>query len=228
MSNSNKKNTPQIVTIVLLIILIVAPVIWIVVFKTGKHFTQKLPILFETSVDANGDTIYHTIEDFEFTNQLGQKINNASIKGKIVLVNFFFATCAEVCPEMNRNLQQVYQEFLKDYDVVFLSHTVDPEHDSVPVLLEYSKRFGAEAPKWNFLTGPKNRIYDIAENSYKLLASEDRENNSFFHSESIVLVDKEGRIRGIFPGRRGMAKDGIPAIIDAVRALEYEYNQAKK
>ncbi|MCK9480670.1 MAG: SCO family protein [Bacteroidia bacterium] len=228
MTESKKRNTPLLLTITLIVILIGAPIAWIVVFKTGKHLTQKLPILFETSVDANGDTIYHTIEDFEFTNQLGQKISKESVKGKILLVNFFFATCHDVCPEMNRNLQQVYLEFVNDDNVVFLSHTVDPEHDSVPVLLEYSKRFGAEAPKWNFLTGPKEKIYDMAEESYKLLANEDRENNTFFHSESIVLVDKEGRVRGIFPGRRGMAKDGIPAIKDAVRALEYEYSQQSK
>ncbi|MCO6495667.1 MAG: SCO family protein [Bacteroidetes bacterium] len=225
MSDTPKKNTSSLVTILLITLLIVAPIVWIVIFKTGRHLTEKLPILFERTVDANGDTIYHTIDDFEFTNQLGEKITKQSIKGKIALVNFFFASCHDVCPEMNRNLQEVYKEFLKDDNVIFLSHSVDPEHDSVPVLFEYSKRFGAEAPKWNFLTGSKEKIYDIAEVSYKLLANEDRENNSFFHSENIVLVDKEGRIRGIFPGRRGMAKDGIPAIIDAVRALEYEYKQ---
>jgi len=228
MTDIKKKKAGSAITYIFLFLLIVLPILWVLFLKRGEHFSAKLPIYFERAVGADGDTLYHTIEDFEFTNQLGQKITSEDIKGKIVLVNFFFATCPDVCPRINSNIQYIYREFLKNQEVIFLSHTVDPEHDSPEVLLEYSKRFGAEAPKWNFLTGSKALLYDMAEHSYRIPGAEDAAHNGFFHSENIVLVDKEGRVRGIFHGMKGMQKDGNPKIIDAVRALMYEYNQPEK
>jgi protein SCO1 len=212
---------------IFLFFLLAAPVLWVMFLKKGKHYSSKLPIYYEKIVSPAGDTIYHTIDDFSFTNQLDSNITLADLEGKILLVNFFFATCPTVCPEMNRNMQHIYREFLKDEDIVFLSHTVDPEHDTPAVLYEYSRRFGAEAPKWNFLTGSKFMLYDMAENSYKIPGAEDAQHDGFFHSENIVLVDKERRVRGVFHGRKGMHKDGNPQIIDAVRALQFEYRQQK-
>lgn len=213
---------------IFLLLLLLLPVIWVVFLKKGEHFSARLPIYFERHVSPSGDTIYHTIDPFEFTNQLGQKVSSDDLQGKILLVNYFFATCPEVCPQMNANIQHIYREFLKDEEVVFLSHTVDPEHDTPEVLYEYSRRFGAEAPKWHFLTGSKNMLYDMAENSYRIPGAEDAEHAGFFHSENVVLVDKEGRVRGIFHGRKGMHKEGNPKIIDAVRALLYEYRNPEK
>jgi protein SCO1/2 len=228
MSDSNKKNSSTILKLIFLFLLLGAPVLWIMFLKKGEHYASKLPIYFEKLLDEKGDTLYHTIDDFSFVNQVGQQISLDDLQNKILLVNFFFATCPDVCPKMNKNMQYIYREFLKDDDVVFLSHTVDPEHDNPDVLLEYSKRFGAEAPKWNFLTGSKALLYDMAENSYKIPGAEDAEHAGFFHSQNIVVVDKEGRVRGIFDGMKGMHKEGNPKIIDAVRALKFEYSQEEK
>jgi protein SCO1 len=218
------RNSINFTTITILAILILLPVMWVVFLKKGRHYSQKLPILFERYANDKGDTIYHTIDDFIFTNQMGKKVTLDSLHGKILLVNFFFAQCPTVCPEMNKNMQYIYREFLKDEDVVFLSHTVDPENDVPEALYEYSRRFGAQAPKWHFLTGEKKWLYDMAEFSYRIPGSEDAQHAGFFHSQQIVLVDKERRVRGIFDGLKGMRKDGNPHIIDAVRALMYEYN----
>jgi protein SCO1/2 len=209
-----------------LFLLLILPVLWVILLKQGEHYSEKLPILYDRYLDpTTGDTIYHTIDDFKLVNQNGDSVTLNDFKGKILLVNFFFASCPEVCPQMNRNVQHIYREFLKDSSVFFLSHTVDPENDTPAVLLEYSKQFGAELPKWQFLTGSKAMLYDLAENSYKIPGAEDAVHGGFFHSENVVLIDKEGKVRGVFHGRKGMHKEGNPKIIDAVRALLFEYKK---
>lgn len=224
-SSQNTRKTGRVFIIFMLFLLLMLPILWFMFLKQGKHYAKRLPIYFERYADEHGDTQYHTIDDFSFINQLGRPISSEDLEGKIWVVNFFFATCPDVCPQMNKNMQYIYREFIKEEDVVFLSHTVNPEHDTPEVLYEYSRQFGAEAPKWNFLTGSKSLIYDMAEFSYRVPGSEDAAHGGFFHSENIVLVDKERRVRGIFHGLKGMHKEGNPKIIDAIRALIFEYKQ---
>ena len=96
---------------------------------------------------------------------------------------------------MNYNLRQVQDRFLGYEDINFVSFTVDPEHDTVEVLKEYEKRIGAEEGRWFFLTGPKVELYKTA-NDFFLSAQVDPEAaGGFLHSENLVLVDWEGRIR---------------------------------
>lgn len=221
-----KGNKPFI--IIILSILLIAPVIWVIILKKGQHYSTKLPVLFERYADENGDTIYHTIEDFKLVNQAGDTVVLADYDGQILVVNFFFSTCPEVCPQMNRNVQNVYKEFIYDTMVTFLSFTVNPEYDNPQVLSEYAKSFGAELPKWHFLTGYKGVIYDLAEHSFRMPGSEDLEHEDFFHSDQVALIDKERRVRGIFEGRGVKSggitnKQAVDRLRDAVRALKYEY-----
>ncbi len=99
---------------------------------------------------------------------------------------------------MNR-LQEVFRN---DPDVLLLSHTVMPWKDSVPVLKEYAIENGIDAKKWNLVTGDKDEIYDIARTAY--FADEDfvktQDENAFIHTENFILIDKKGRIRGVYNG----------------------------
>jgi protein SCO1 len=147
------------------------------------------------------DMVYHTIPDFSFINQKGKTITKASVKGKIYVADYFFTTCGSICPVMKKQMHRVYKNFEKDPEIIFLSHTVDPETDSVGVLDEFSKRFSADPEKWLFLTGEKKSLYDLARRGYLLDAAEgDGGAEDFIHTQNFALVDKEFHIRGYYDG----------------------------
>lgn len=181
-----------------------------------------LPVFGEKKL-GNKDTIYHTVNDFAFTNQYGETITIATVKNKIYVADFFFATCQSICPEMSKNLASVQKEFENDNSFLILSHSVNPKHDSVEVLNDYGKVYGAKKNKWHFLTGNKKQIYDLAKNSYLVNAFEDDgSEEGFLHSELFLLVDKQGRIRGMYDGTDNAS---ITKLIADIKLLKTE-NQA--
>ncbi|MDP2175319.1 MAG: SCO family protein [Bacteroidota bacterium] len=220
--NQTKKNSPTWKVLGILFLLVVAPILWVMLNKTGIHYSKKLPIYFERELSATGDTIYHTIDDFKLVNQNKDTITLANLDDKLLLVSFFFASCETVCPTMNNYLaQHIYTEFEKDDDIRFLSFTVDPYNDTPSVLMAYAKQLNAHLPNWQFLTGSKSVIYDLALTSFKIPGARD-EHNGLFHSNKLVLVDKQKRVRGVF--ETGGQNDKR-ATIDAVRALKLEYKK---
>ena len=151
-----------------------------------------------------GNDQNHHISPFSFTNQEGKTITNADVEGKIVVVEYFFATCKGICPRMNENLAKVYAKFKGNKDVIFLSHTVDPVKDTVGALKAYSQRFDADPAQWMFLTGDKKQLYDMARYSYLISAEDDTAGISidkdFIHDKHYILVDHLGRVRGFYDG----------------------------
>ena len=190
---------------------------------TGRHNFIHLPFLGEKSLAANGkDTIYHSIPPFQFINQDGQPITDKTYDQKIVVVDYFFATCKSICPKMATELLRVQDKFAYTKGLVqILSHTVNPENDSVPVLKAYSEMVHADNSIWNFVTGDKKQLYDIARNGYLINAMEgDGGPEDFIHSELFVLVDKEKHIRGIYDGTDIKAVNNL---LDDIKVLMAEY-----
>lgn len=164
------------------------------------------------------DTIYHTIADFAFTDQYKEIITQRNIAGKIFIANFFFATCQSICPVMTTQLTRVQKEVLNDKDVLILSHTVNPMHDTAEVLLEFANKYGAVKDKWFFLTGSKKAIYDLAKNSYLVNAVEDDGTpEGFIHSETFLLIDKQKRIRGVYDGTDSLQVDKLMSDIKILK-----------
>jgi protein SCO1/2 len=216
------KKRPSFKVMGVLFLVFVLPVLWIMLNKTGVHYSKPLPILGERELAANGDTIYHTIANFRLVNQNGDSVTLDTYKDKIILVSFFFASCETVCPKMNEFISQhIYREFAKDDNIQFLSFTVDPEHDSAAVLLKYAEKYGAKFPNWQFITGNRKRIYDLAATSF-LIPGAQSAHQGMFHSNQMVLIDKDLRIRGAFETGGQLDKSGI---IDAVRNLKLEYKK---
>ena len=181
-----------------------------------QYYGEKIPV-------ANGkDTIYHTIKPFSFINQDGKTITDKDFEGKIYVADYFFTTCKSICPKMTTEFIRVQRKFEYTKGLVqLLSHTVDPENDSVPVLKAYSKMVHADSTTWNFVTGDKKELYDMARYSYLLNAMEgDGGPDDFIHSELFVLVDKEKHIRGIYDGTNIKAVNNL---IDDVKVLIAEY-----
>jgi len=169
---------------------------------------SRLPILGRKEIKSvtfdgkiKADTIYHTIRDFSFTDQDGVTISQDTFKDKIYVADFFFTTCPTICPIMKRQMLRVYEKYKDNPEVLILSHTIDPDYDSVAVLHEFADRLGVSSKTWHFVTGNKDSIYDIGQNSYMVTAREDPdEPGGYLHSGAFLLIDKDRRVRGIYDG----------------------------
>jgi protein SCO1 len=185
-------------------LLIPIPLIFLVWFFYAENKEaplRLLPYYGPKFVDAGNDSTYHEIKAFSFINQNNEALTLDSLKNKIVVTEFFFTTCQSICPIMNTNLQKVYKSFAERKDVLILSHTVDPEQDSVPVLKNYADLQGVNDRRWMFVTGSKKDLYAIARKSYLLNADEgDGGEEDFIHTQNFALVDKNKHIRGYYDG----------------------------
>ncbi len=156
------------------------------------------------------DTVFHQVPDLVLTNQLGQQVSlDKDLKGKIVVVDFFFTTCPSICPQLSANMKRLQTSFRKDPKkeasldtiVQFVSITVDPSHDSFPALRAYADRFGANHDHWWFLTGDKRTIYNFARNELGVTTGPgDGGADDFIHTEKFVLLDRDRYIRGYYSG----------------------------
>ncbi len=202
------------------IAVILFPVIFWLVLTRGHNQFKTLPYLGPYELSEKGDTVFHSIPHFSFVNQSGQTITDNDLKDKIYIANFFFATCQTVCPKMNEQVHRVQEAFKDNPDIRFLSFTVDPESDSVEALAAYAKMMNADNSKWWFLTGQKDSIYNLAREGYLVPAAIGRAENDFFHSQSLILIDKEKHMRGIYDG---LEPAEVDTLIDEVKVLMHEY-----
>lgn len=178
-----------------------------------------MPVMGEKHFDGK-DTVYHTIADFSFVNQYGDTFSQESVKDKIYVTNFFFATCQSICPRMNSQLSRVQQAYKDDPELLFISHTINPLHDTVEVLKQYGEKYGAIKGKWHLLTGNKKEIYDLAKNSYLINAVEDDgTEEGFIHSEYLLLIDKQKRIRNLYDGTDSIQ---VNKLIEDIKLLKTE------
>jgi len=143
----------------------------------------------------------HKTLDFELINQNGDTITQDDYKDKIYVTDFFFTSCKTICPVMTDNMGVVQNEFLNNDDIKFLSLSVTPEIDSIPILKEYAIKKGVIDEKWNVTTGNKRHIYELARKSYFAVVEQgDGGLQDFIHTPNFVLVDKKKQIRGIYDG----------------------------
>lgn len=183
--------------IVILVVLLAIPVLWVLLWKKSEFKYTNLPIY--SSVEF-GDTIPYTIDTFTLYDQRGLPFTRDSIGDRVYVANFFFTSCPDVCPQMNSNVKLLAEKFKDNNAVVFLSHSVDPYNDTIEALKVYAKEFGANAHQWHLLTGKKSTIYNLAMHSYRVAAVQE-DSNAFIHSEKLILVDKDFRVRGYYEGR---------------------------
>lgn len=169
---------------------------------------------------------WHTIPPFEFTAHNGEKINNLTVKDKIFVTDFFFTKCLGICPKMTSQLQRVQKEFEGDPDLIILSHTVDPERDTIEALAAYANMYEADSSKWFFITGTKPDLYQIARKGYFVTATEgDGSSEDFIHTEKFVLVDKTGVIRGYYDGTDSIA---VNKLMTDIKILQLDSSPNKK
>ncbi|WP_179320437.1 SCO family protein [Winogradskyella helgolandensis] len=171
--------------------------------------------------NSKEEKAFHKIPDFELTNQLGEKVTQSTFENKIYITDFFFASCPGICPQMTGNMFKLQEEFINDDEVLFLSHTVTPTQDSVPVLKNYADKYGAIDHKWHLVTGDRIDIYELGRDQYFVENDlrEPKTIDDFLHTENFLLIDKNKHIRGIY---NGLNRASMQQLIIDVKALKEE------
>lgn len=184
----------------------------------------EIPVMNPSSPDCKATVVggTHRIPPFRFTSQDGKEVTDKDFEGKVYIVDFFFSRCPDICPTMTAELVRVQEAFKDAEEVKMLSFSVDPAHDSVEVLKEYATKFAINTKQWSLVTGDKKEIYNMARCGYFISA---RENSSpiavdFVHSDKVVLIDKEKRIRGYYSGT---SRKEIDRLITEIQILLKEY-----
>ncbi len=150
------------------------------------------------------DTIYQTVPPFSFVDQDSNIVTNETFKGKIYVADFVFLSCGSICPKMNVQMKRLYDLYAANPNIVFLTHTIDPEHDTLERIKKYMQSRNAETSKWHFVRGPEEEILKIANKGYFSIAYRDSLNvepgAEYQHEGWFILVDKKQRIRSMHDG----------------------------
>ena len=214
-----KKSLSTILIILLLFIVFVAIGYVLLSPKERLHVynpTDVNPRLVDFSIQHIKKD--HKIADFTLINQNGDTINQDTYNNKIYLADFFFTRCATICPIMTNNMSKLQEIYKDDNDIKFLSHSVTPIMDSVPILRMYADNKGVIDSKWNITTGNKKHIYELARKSYFAVLDEgDGGDQDFIHTEQFILVDKKRQIRGFYDGTDSTEIDKIKKDIEILK-----------
>lgn len=162
-------------------------VFWYFIFKDQDIFNKSTL------------TVRGRVQPFMFTNQDSSSFTNLDMKGKVCVIEYFFTTCQGICPKMNVNMKNIYETFKTKDDFLIVSHTCQPEVDSIPLLKAYAQKMQANTNKWVFVTGSKDSLYRMARFSYGLDDPKNEVANiedDFIHTQFFTLVDKNGNVRG--------------------------------
>ncbi len=159
------------------------------------------------------------VQPFRFSDQYGKSFNQEKVQGKVYVAEYFFTTCPGICPKMNTNLKEVFLKYQDNPEFMIVSHSVDPEVDTVERMRVYADSLGVNNSNWYFLTGPKDSLYLAARVSYLL---DDPKNNNeriedqFIHTQFFALVDRVGRVRRIYDG---LKKEEVKELIRDIPVL---------
>lgn len=174
-----------------------ATLVWPLLFSLSSCFDKKDVIKLEPL------PVISTLPDFLYTNQKSEEFGLRNLKGRVFLANFVFTRCPSVCPVMLEKTSKLLDE-IKEYgvSVVFVTFTVDPDHDSVSVLRKKAEELKADPERWVFLThNNKVAMMTLFKEGFKVGVSEPMIAQDLFdiaHSEKIVMVDKLGQVRGFY------------------------------
>ena len=151
---------------------------------------------------------------FDLTAQSGAAFPSHSLDGHVWVADFVYTSCTGPCPLMSRDMHQIQTLTAEFRDVKLISFTVDPAHDSPPVLAEYAKHFQYDPARWSFLTGDQAHL-NLVGLGFKLNSVD----GSTTHSTRFALVDRRQHIRGYYMS----SDDGfIQHLVHDIRQLERE------
>ena len=173
--------------------------------------------LFLSSKEAE-EKITHKIAPFSFRDQNNKTINISSLSKKIHVANFMFTQCGSICPIMTSHLKMIEEAYGENPNLSILSFSVTPWIDSVSRLKSYADQYDIKMKQWHFLTGETASVYALARGSY--FAEEElgftKDSSDFLHTEHVLLVDKQLRLRGIYNGTLQLEIEQLRADIQSL------------
>lgn len=196
--------------------------------KALPYFGNYDVVVSETNGIREIDTIYPTIPFFAYLNQDSVKIKSTDMKGKVWIANFFFTSCTTICPPTMSQMKRLnlLTQDLKD-DVQFMSFSIDPNRDKPHVLKAYIKNNGITTKNWYFFTGNETKTHQLGVQNFMVHADKDpMAADGYAHSDGLVLVDREGYVRGVYNGTRTEQVDLLNK--DLRKLLEIEYGIERK
>lgn len=178
--------------------------------------------------ESEMDTVFQTIPAFSLMDQQGKEFTSKNLTGKIYVANFFFTRCGTICPKITSQVSRVTDAFIEDKEIHFISLSVDPRYDNPEKLASYAKKFDADSARWTFLTGDKKIIYPLILKGFHVPLADASEydaaiknpDETFIHSERLILVDKSGIIRGFYDGTD---KKEVDRLIVEIKVLKTIY-----
>jgi protein SCO1 len=202
----------------------------------AKKFTDLPPKYYAIGVqpkEVRGrkimDTIYHTVANQKFVNQLGDSVDLDMVRGKITVCNFFFTSCASICPPMTYTMRKLQKSFdAKSADSVqFISFSIDPTHDTPEKMKAYADNYNIKHSSWWMLRGDTSFIYKWGEEQFKLGSANPNGNPNAanVHTDQFVLLDRKRIIRGYYHSRDTMA---VKRLLDDVAKLIMEKSPYRK
>jgi protein SCO1/2 len=154
----------------------------------------------------------HRVGAFRAVDQAGAVVTERALAGKVTVAHFFFTQCGDVCPSTSRNLARLLRELPNAGRLQVLSYSVAPERDSLDALRAFAALRHIDDTRWHLLSGTREGIDALAHRSYfvRLGADTTYGVSRIAHTESLVLVDGHGRLRGVYAGT-------LPLEIDRLR-----------
>ena len=193
---------------------------WIVKYysKDAVHVPRHYFYDSITTIKGKPDTAWHKVKSIAFTNQMGKQVTLDDLKGKIIVLDFFFSRCPSICPRLARSMKKLQDSFTKNADIVqFVSVSIDPEHDSVQQLRKFADRFNVDHDNWWFVTGNKKEVYNFALNEIKASIADSEVDTAFIHTENFFLLDSNHIVRGWYNGFDSVAQyrlvEDIPTLM---------------
>ncbi len=141
------------------------------------------------------------VPEFQLISENGQRFGSRELKGRVYLANFVFSRCPSICPKMLGDLEKIQKRVRgTGTKVAVVTFTVDPDHDNERVLYDLARKHNANPYVWTFLTGPdKEALFKLYRDGFKVGVEQNPKSLlEIAHSEKIVLVDADSRIRGFY------------------------------
>ncbi len=166
-------------------------------------------------IDETGTKTYYAITYKNFTNQLGESFSTDNIQNKVVIANFFFTRCPSICPPMRTKLIEIADQFKNENDFLIVSHTIDPENDSVEVLKIYSEATSVPSQTWQFVRSSSVNTR-LQANLFMTNFKPNEDGTDFYHSSFVALVDKKQQIRGFY---NVLVQEEVERLKDDIKSL---------
>jgi cytochrome oxidase Cu insertion factor (SCO1/SenC/PrrC family) len=164
---------------------------------------------------------------FSLTERSGKTMTDKDLRGSVWVASFVFTRCSGPCPTVSSTMTKLQKEFKDEPDVKLVTFTVDPARDDLSTLREYANQRGADPNRWLFLTGEEKTMHTLLVEQFKQgvqkhLEPDVKPGEEFEHSTRLLVIDKNGVIRGIFPGmadtKRHDADTAFASDLDRLKA----------